>query len=110
MQILFTISDVKIQDLVDSDRNEICLYLASCRLADQRFAATGRTVKQHAAANFLTVRLEEGAVLQRVNDLHPDLFLDLLHAAHVSERDFRLLQIRRAVVLLFELADELPSF
>jgi hypothetical protein len=38
-------------------------------------------------AGRLAVCLEEVGLCERMDDLHPDLFLDLLHAANIVERD-----------------------
>ena len=109
VQVFFAIADVQIQDLMDADRDEIGLNFARCRLADQRFAATRRSIQQYTATKLFAVRFEESTVLQRVNDLHPDLLLDVFHATHIRERDFRLLDVRRDAVFRFELTREFPG-
>ena len=110
MEVFFTITDVKIQDLMDSDRDEIGLNFAGGRLADQRFPATRRPIEQHPAPNFFAVGLEESTVLQRINDLHPYLFLDLLHAADSRERNLRLLDVPAELLLSFSNSPRTPTY
>ena len=85
VQIFLRVAEVEIEDLVDADGEKAGLDLARGGAAEQRLAASGRAVEQHAAADLFAVGLEELRIFQRMNDLHPDLFLDRLHAADVGE-------------------------
>jgi len=56
------------------------------RAREQRLAAARRSVHQDAAAALLAPRSEQLGRKQRLQDLHRDLVLDVLHAAHAGER------------------------
>src|SRR5687768_9856964 len=87
---------------MNADGDEVGLDLAGGRPSEQRLAATGRPVKQDAAADLLPVSAEELRVGQRMNDLHPDLFLDRFHSADIAESQLRpfYFGIGRSVVVL----------
>src|SRR5260221_6635243 len=89
MQILLAVADVKIKNLMERNRDEIRSNLAGRGLADQGFAAAWRPIKQHATSYFLSIGPKQVPVLERINDLHPDLLLNLFHAAYICERGSR---------------------
>jgi hypothetical protein len=68
--------------------------------ANVRLAAAGRPEEEDASARGLAVRLEEVGLRERMDDLHPNLVLDVLHAADVGEGNSRSLGRERLDVVL----------
>ena len=99
VQIFFAVAKPHVEHLVDADAEERRLDLAGRGAAEQCLAAAGRAVHEHAAARLLAVLLEKFRVLQRINDLHPDVFLHRGHAAHVGEGDLGPLELDQLVGL-----------
>ena len=85
VEVFFGVAEVEVEDLMDADGEKVRLDLPGGGAAEQGFAAARRAVKQHAAADFFAVSLEERRVLQRVDDLHPNLLFHGLHAADVGK-------------------------
>src|SRR5262249_36624261 len=68
--------------------------LAGGGARQQRLAAAGRTVEQHAPAGAAAELLEQRGLLERQDDAAMDLLLHLREAADVGERDPRLLRLQ----------------
>src|SRR5262249_1031577 len=89
MKIALALTDPHFEDVVDADGHESRLYFSSGSTCHMRFAASWRAVHQNAAANGFAISLVEFGMFQRVNDLHPNLFLDGVHSSHIFESDGR---------------------
>ena len=69
------IAEIEIENLMNADGEETGLDLSSGCAAEKRLPATRRPVEQNATPDLLAVGLKELRILQRVDDLHPDLLL-----------------------------------
>src|SRR3990172_13070806 len=77
-----------LDELGAADREERHAGLAGHRLREQRLSSTGGPYQKDALGNASTQRGELLGVLQKLNNFL-QLFLGLVHASHVQERDAR---------------------
>jgi hypothetical protein len=92
VQLLLALPEPHAEHVLDADGDEAGLDLTGGRAREVRLPAPGRAVQEESSARLLAVHREELRLRQRVDDLHPDLVLDLLHAADVSEAHLRALE------------------
>jgi len=85
VEVLLGFAEVKIQNLVNADREEVCLNFTGGRPREKRFAATRRTIKKHAATDLLSIRAKQLRVLEGMNDFHPDFLFQRLHRSDLFE-------------------------
>ena len=83
-------ADEHLDEVRARDREERHVRLAGDGLGEQRLAGAGRADQQHALRDLAAELLELLRVLQELDDL-PQLFLGLVDAGHVLERDLVLL-------------------
>src|SRR5258708_284981 len=92
MQLLFAVSHPHVQHVVDADTHESRLDLTRRGASNMRLATTRRSIQQNSSSDSLAVCGEHLLMLQGVDDLHPNLFFERLHAAHGREIDLRPLE------------------
>src|SRR5262249_53264498 len=93
VQVPFAIADPHLEHVVDPDGEKPRADLAGRRAGQVSLAATGRTIEQDPAADRLPVGAVELGMIQRMNDLHPDLILERIHTANVGKGEIRPLDL-----------------
>ncbi len=102
VQVLFTVAEVHVQDLVQAYVDEACIHLSCRRLGDHGLAAARRPVEQNAAARLLPVSGIQLGVLHGPDNLDVDLLFHMLHPAHIRKRYIGLLhELGDIVIIVF---------
>src|SRR5579864_3520292 len=94
-------ADKHFYEIGTRDREEWNVGFACNRSSQQSFAGSRRSDKKHALGNASTQLLKLLRFAQEFDNL-PQLFLGLIHAGHVLERDFLLLHRQQAGAALAE--------
>jgi hypothetical protein len=97
VQVALGAADPHVQHVGDRQRDERRAHLARHGPGQECLAAAGRAVEQQAAAQALAEQRTQLGVAQWPQERHLEALLDLLHAAHVGERDRRPLDVEGAV-------------
>jgi hypothetical protein len=100
VQRLFALAHPHAQHFLDSDGDESGADLSSRRASNMRLAAPRWAVEKDPAPRSLPVGGEQLRLRERVDYLHANLFLHVVHAADVLERDAWALGGERLVVLV----------
>src|SRR5438270_2754174 len=87
VQIALAAADPHVEDVANADGQERGADLASRSAGEMRFAAARWTVQQNSAPDLFPIRRVQLRMRERMNDFHPNLILDRLHAADVLEAD-----------------------
>lgn len=95
MQVAFAGADVHVQDVRETDRNELGTEFAGDRAGEERLSTPGWAVQQQAAAKTLAVQLAQLRSAQWRKKCGVQPFLDVLHAADIGKRDARALDLER---------------
>ena len=86
MQVLLADAEPGVEHVLDAHVEERHAALAGGGAGEQRLAAAGRAVEQHAAAGLAPVALEQVRALEREHDRAVDGLLDRVEPADVLER------------------------
>jgi hypothetical protein len=85
VQVALGAAEIRVEDLMQTDRKVIAGHLAGDRSQHEGLAAAGWAVDEDAAAGAAAVGLVKVRELQRVGDLQTNLFLEGLHAADIGK-------------------------
>src|ERR1044071_2476768 len=89
MQVPLAVANPHIQHVVNSHRDEPCLYFSRSRSCQPGLAAARRPIHQYATANRFAIRLVKLRMSKWMDYFKADLLLHFFHATYVLERDLR---------------------
>ena len=87
VEIAFALANPHVENIVDANGHEARSNFTRGGAGQICFAATRRAIHQNAAADGFAVSLIKVRMGERMDDLHPDFLLELLHAADILKLD-----------------------
>ena len=97
VQVSLTATEVGIKNFMQPDRQVVARHFSGHSAEDVRLPAARWAIDHDAAARLFAVGFVEVWVLQRVDDLQPDFFFEIIHASDIGKGHPRALRISRCI-------------